>query len=953
MKILFISLIYITLYLSPNHLFGNVTNNKNDSIKAAHLYQVARDYYRTGQYYEALDSFLLTLELRKNFYGEESNRLANLYMAIGTIYKNIGKYDLAIQNILIAEKLYKDRYGENNTSISDVYFNIGNIYRAKLNYPEALRYFEQSIKVLKNQEVVDNLQIAYNYYSVAEIYYQMNRYDKSIEVIKDNVGNSSTEDKIYYYELLGAIYQVKKSYDLASEAYNKAIEYSTQLYSLNDIHIATQYINYALFLYNSGQYNTCEEMLNKAYSIISLEGSKTGRNLAEYYKIYGALYSDKDIRTTDVDNFRIQKYKNYQQAIEYFKKALKAYNFPSEPDSFKNLDEINSISVIVSMDILKLIADTYNDIATVFAGIENTIYKNSILESLDYYQVVSKLIQKTKKEISDDDSRIILSGLEQSTFIKLIQTSYKAYEIDKSSEYLECAFQNAELLKSGSLFDKLSNDAAMKESLIPDSLMMQEGKINTNISNFEALKYNAQNSESQDLSEITRLDSIIFDLKRQRTELNDYLEKNYSQYYNLKYSDNAININELQKELTPDEVTIEYALNETDSLIELYTFFITKDEVQFDRQKLTQSFTKDIDKIFHFMSNSSYMFTKNEDSKKFCIASNLLYKKLIGQYENKIKDKDILIIPDGKLSYISFDALLTQLPDTSSTIHFNELNYLIKFNCINYSYSANLLYNTNKVKKDSKKSILAFAPEYNSDSIHIGNAIFPLRPLLGTKKEVDLIASEIKTEVYEGNDATELNFREKCENYDILHLAMHAFINDSLPSLSQFAFQQINNGGLDSDGLLSVADIYNLKLQARLSVLSACNTGSGQIKKGEGVISLARGFLYAGCPAIVMTLWEVEDNSGTKIMSSFYKFLKKGKRKDEALRLAKLEYLENSNSRLAHPHYWLGYVSIGDKSSLFRSYDYYFFGLLLLTISGVVIEQIIRMRKARKKRGLK
>jgi hypothetical protein len=117
-------------------------------------------------------------------------------------------------------------------------------------------------------------------------------------------------------------------------------------------------------------------------------------------------------------------------------------------------------------------------------------------------------------------------------------------------------------------------------------------------------------------------------------------------------------------------------------------------------------------------------------------------------------------------------------------------------------------------------------------------------------------------------------------------------------------------------------------------------------------MSLARGFLYAGCPTIIMSLWEVEDESGTEIMTSFYKNIKKGKPKDESLRLAKLEYLESVSSRKAHPHYWLGFVSIGDNSPLYISYDFYFFILLLLALSGIGIDQAIRIRKARKKRAL-
>ena len=291
------------------------------------------------------------------------------------------------------------------------------------------------------------------------------------------------------------------------------------------------------------------------------------------------------------------------------------------------------------------------------------------------------------------------------------------------------------------------------------------------------------------------------------------------------------------------------------------------------------------------------------------------------------------------------------MPDTSAIINFKRLDYLMKKNTINYSYSANLLFKFNDSRQKTKNRALAFAPIYSGDTLLFENQQLFLMPIPGTQKEVDLISKEIKTKLFKGDEATVLNFRNNVENHDILHLAMHAFINDSVPALSRFAFSQ-NTGELaEKDRWLNTADIYNLDLNARLTVLSACNTGSGKLRKGEGVMSLARGFLYAGCPSIVMTLWEVEDNSGAQIMSSFYKNLKKGKSKDEALRFAKLEYLENANSRLAHPHYWLGYVSIGDNYPLFRSYDFYFFSLLLLALIGITTDQILRIKKARKKRA--
>jgi CHAT domain-containing protein len=310
-----------------------------------------------------------------------------------------------------------------------------------------------------------------------------------------------------------------------------------------------------------------------------------------------------------------------------------------------------------------------------------------------------------------------------------------------------------------------------------------------------------------------------------------------------------------------------------------------------------------------------------------------------------IQNKDLIIVPDGKLNYLPFDALLTEMPDTAGTVYFNRLPYLIRKHTIHYSYSSSLLYGFSQERQRAEKRLLAFAPEYHSDTVVVENEKYILTPLPGVQQEVDLISDKIKSRLYRGKDATELHFRQECADYDILHLAMHAFINDSLPAFSRLAFTRNISSTPENDGWLNTADIYNFDLTARLAVLSACSTGQGTLKRGEGVMSLARGFLYSGCQTLVMTLWDVEDAAGTKIMHAFYQHLKRGKTPGEAIRQAKLNYLENANARLSHPHYWLGYVSIGKDSALFTSYDVYFFILLLLSLIGITIDQILRMKR--------
>jgi CHAT domain-containing protein len=149
------------------------------------------------------------------------------------------------------------------------------------------------------------------------------------------------------------------------------------------------------------------------------------------------------------------------------------------------------------------------------------------------------------------------------------------------------------------------------------------------------------------------------------------------------------------------------------------------------------------------------------------------------------------------------------------------------------------------------------------------------------------------------------------------------------------------------DRTLNTYEIYNLKLKSDMVVLSGCNTGSGKLQKGEGVMSLARGFFYAGCPSIIMTLWNVEDIASSAVMVEFYRNIKNGFSKDESLRKAKISYITGADPLKAHPHYWLGYVSIGKQTPLFKTKIGYFVSLIIFVFLAIVLEKWYFKRKKR------
>jgi CHAT domain-containing protein len=306
----------------------------------------------------------------------------------------------------------------------------------------------------------------------------------------------------------------------------------------------------------------------------------------------------------------------------------------------------------------------------------------------------------------------------------------------------------------------------------------------------------------------------------------------------------------------------------------------------------------------------------------------------------------LYIVPDGSLATLPFESLLTE-NFTGDINANNEYPYLIKKYNISYSYSANLFYLTFSKEASSTIEItklidwLAFAPVFDNrseqsmvmfsqelqrqlsglktDSMMINRSMFNgnyIKPLPATETETEAIFelyddNNLKAKVLLHNNANEKSIKSgELEQYKVLHFATHGFVNSERPELSGLLLAQDTTGG--EDGVLYSGEIYNLKLNADLVVLSACETGLGKIQKGEGIIGLTRALLYAGAKNILVSLWQVNDKSTSELMVDFYKnsLANKGQLSySEALRNAKLKMI--SEGRYAHPFFWSPFILIG------------------------------------------
>ena len=376
--------------------------------------------------------------------------------------------------------------------------------------------------------------------------------------------------------------------------------------------------------------------------------------------------------------------------------------------------------------------------------------------------------------------------------------------------------------------------------------------------------------------------------------------------------------------LDEDQLLLEYFIGDET----MYIFALDHDELTVETIARDSSF----EAAFRGLTGSLRRISQRQ---KFPQYSKQLYDWLIAPVDDRLAQKKrLIIIPDGPLAYIPFEALIKENPHAGgSRADFSKLPYLIRSHEISYHYSANLFLNSRQKLDEQRDTQFAFggyAPFADADEdvikneesifgeffsmMRSGNEDFKLLKHSDEEVEEIINAFDDRSEVARGflsERATEENFKKRAGQFRYLHLATHSFVNNEKPELSGVAFHSADSASHE-DGILYASEIYNLDLNADLVVLSSCESGIGKLVKGEGVMALTRGLLYAGAPNVLVSLWSVLDEDTSVLMRQFYNTLLQGNdvRNAAALRAAKLAMLEDPAT--AAPHSWSSFVLIGE-----------------------------------------
>jgi CHAT domain-containing protein/Tfp pilus assembly protein PilF len=878
------------------------------------------DLYTSKLYYDTVELVL------KRIHNPDSSLYAwNLYN-IGLFYQVIGQASKAEEYYLEALKIYS-KYPNLSSKMAIVANNQTTVYISLEKFEIAQSKIDWNIIYYTknfNPEILVDL-----YFSRAYTYFRQRKNKKAIETYKYTLGLSNKyllnyED--YILNSLAWCYSNENMLDSAEYYFKKSMA-NLKKKSIYDVsNMVTLYGEYSRLLIKQKKYQNALNIINSNLGFLS---KKIGTRQTQYgYFIYWKALA-------------LEKLEKYDESLEIYQDIIDISINKKHKDHYL-LSDFKISDIIEHDNLIDALIGKAGVLAKMAKNINNNREQIELFKkSLMHYEKAFEVVTTINKKIESENDRLIFTGKKAIINEKILLDAFELYKLTNKQEYLEKAFFVADMGKATQMVLGLKDDEYKHLSGIPEDLIKKEKDLQEEISLIQSSLRDENYKKHLDSAKTTELNNKLYNAINLHEKLTQKMSSDYPYYNHIKYSANNLKIDSLKSLIPDDKVLISYAIV-GDSL---FSFLLTGKHLKINTiyyKGLNDSIT-DFRKVLTEVNENSFTY---DGIKEYVPRAYSLYKILLKPFEKEIEGKNLILIPDGLLNLLPFEALITSnnLPlKTDWAI----LPYLINKHAISYSYSAELFVLRNKMKTIPTNQVLAYAPEYNNTIIEVpssskeGNENIQLGQLKGSEEEASEIVFSFGGKAIEGKKATKSHFKDNAGKNCIIHLAMHTIIDNENPLYSKLVFTPYTDN--HDKSFLNTYEIYNLKMQAPLVVLSACNTGYGKIMKGEGIISLARGFIFSGCPSLVITLWSIADRSSSNVMQSFYKNLKSNNDVDIALQNAKLEYIENADQRLSHPYFWAGYIQTGKTVTVYeKAIDYKKIIAISIIISILGFALIIR-----------
>jgi CHAT domain-containing protein len=555
--------------------------------------------------------------------------------------------------------------------------------------------------------------------------------------------------------------------------------------------------------------------------------------------------------------------------------------------------------------------------------------QGDLVGALKYDRLAADALERFAAAQELPQLRLSSQELAWGPYENLTRVTYELYQKTHSVDLLNQALIYHEQARTRALRDLLNEAGIRARTPADHDLALQEERLQGKIS---ALQSAFSSVTVSDLRKVS-LEQALSQQTGELARLHDKIVATNAKYQSIEAS-SLVKLPEVQGLLSDDAVLLDYDLGPDISGVGV----ITKSQVNVYQLPPEEVVAKRIDQ---FLPTIQEPLFQSDEIRGHVQLARQLYATLLGSARNQIKGKHhIIVVPDGQLFYLPFEGLIAddeKLDGPADSL--SSQPYLGKIYSFSYAPSASVLVTLKRLHANldnAPRPLLAFGdPAFQSSSVSQEIALstrgayekmgigFDRLPY--SAEEVRAVMRAYAADsgsIYLGTNATKkVLLALDLSQYRILHFATHAVIGDEVKWISQPAliFSPDGSGTLDND-VLKMSEIFDLRLNADLVVLSACETARGNMSRGEGIIGLTSAFLFAGGRSVVASLWNVNDESTSLFMESFYEGLKAGLPKAEALQQARVKTMQKRIKRgvtgeqesLASPYFWAPFVLIGE-----------------------------------------
>ncbi|MCC5930410.1 MAG: CHAT domain-containing protein [Cyclobacteriaceae bacterium] len=866
-------------YQKGKTLLERLTTDRKiaDNTASEAWFVLAECYFYLSDPWAAIDAYLKSRDFYRQIKEISPMREAHMEMSMGNVYRyELFDFQTALKHYFNALNMIQESNEDRQEEmVFWCYYNIAGTYRSRLQPEQAANYSDLLIKMANENQSAQQLEYAYTL--SANIAVVRKNYPQALQLYKkiiDSIESGKIKNEHLYLtgmENLASVYLRLRQPDSALYWVKKARTYLGAEQKTNYVAYSNLHELMAGILEASGNKTAAMHEARQGLQVATEHLGQHHPQRAKMQNILARLSLDKQ---------------DYSNALIYSQNALATVSGSASIDhAYQNpqlsalkADHLNFNILLHKGTAMMHLAASDKNIGLLNASQETFLLADSIAERT----LQTSLLESDKVMFVTESMQLYEPAL---------QVAMQLYTQQKNEDQLQIILHWMEKNKSRILQKAIYEAQQVNRTGVPDSLIRRQYDISRQLNQL------AHRSNSNDSLQYFRVQ-----LLQELEQLQQNIESQYSNYALFSQGLPTQQVYRLQQ----------YAKDHKKAIIQFFTgtkhiyiLGIWASGIKAHQLPINEEFSNSVRGLLQ----SLHVLPKTDGASFNIFTENALYlfEKLLHPVMDDLElfqqsVQGLHIIPDGLLAGIPFECLLIE-KTTSEATDYRSLNYLIGNFDISYALASGLL---NSVSDEKLNAIVQRAGVFAYTHLE------GLAPLPNGLPEARMIRKYMPSTLYLEKDASLPAFREKARDFDLLHLAIHGQWDTLQQNIPYLLFQPDKT----SDGLLQINDLYSMELSSRLAILSACETGIGTLEDGEGVISIARGFFYAGCPAVIMSLGKIHDHNALSLMEGMYTYLIQEKGVDFALSQAKRDWLASADEYTAHPGFWSSMVLMGAPGAL-------------------------------------